>query len=485
MSATTECDGSAGSRGTVFAALLTACAAAAIAGCGGRTTATHTRRRPRPPTSARTRPRRPPRRPARTRPRPRTAARPRRPRQPRTTATTAAKARTRTTATIGARARTAPSDHPRRPHPDLGPFAGYEWNVDVRSVHADWMVPHLRAACPPGRPRPWVGAEAPGTAGRAPFVQVGVHEGDTGRADVSPAGLLLRVLLDDETPLPAGAAVRGAAGGRVSATLRRTGRRWRIEIDDLTTGRSRTLSSAEGAGRAFNEAQVNQEDVTDSRTGQPYPYPACRRFGSRMSSVNRGVRAGERLDSSWLTEANGYLAPGPLRQGAFALAHVAMTAVAYRYLREIAAQDAATAGDLTALERWATGRPVGPGARRGPAARRHPAPDRVAPTCDALAAGCAAADCGVARGRAAARVPARGVRRRVRRRARSVGRARLFAGRGARPRRSGGARRPAAAERRGAALRVRAAACAALRVRAARRAQLSPRWSLGQRRLEL
>jgi hypothetical protein len=273
-----------------------------------------------------------------------------------------------TTVATGSNAGTpTPGAAASAPHPDLGPFAGYGWTVDVRSVHADWTVPHLTARSPAGQAAAWVGAEAPGASGRAPFIQVGVHEGDTGGPPSATPDFyyaFYSTTTRDFRPVPLFVVQPGDA---VSATLRRIGRRWRIEIDDFSSGRSRTVSSAEGAGRSFNDAQVNQEDVTDSRTGRPYPYPSLSALRFSHVSVNGGAPARGRLDSSWLTEADGYLAPAPLHGGAFSLAHARMSAAAYRYLREIAGQDAATTSEITALGRWATG---GPSAPARAAARR-------------------------------------------------------------------------------------------------------------------
>jgi hypothetical protein len=270
--------------------------------------------------------------------------------------TTTTKTATTTTATVRS-----------TPHPELGPFAGYGWNVDVHSVHARWIVPRLAAHAPAGQAAAWVGAEAPGALRHAPFVQVGVHEGNTGGRSPGFYYAFYSTTKRHFRPLPL-FTVR--PGETVSATLRRVGRRWRIEIDDVNTGRKRVLFSSEGAGRTFNDALVDQEDVTDSRTGEPYPYPGPWALRFSHVSVNGGVPDRARRNSSWLTEPDGYLAPGPLRDGAFALGHVTMTPAAYRYLRAIAAQDAATTSAGAALQRWATGGPSAPA--RGAAARlRH------------------------------------------------------------------------------------------------------------------
>jgi len=253
---------------------------------------------------------------------------------------------------------------PTGSHPDLGPFAGYAWHGDARSVHAAWTVPRLRPGSVTGEAATWIGVEAPGSTGDAPFVQVGVNEGNTAGpgppfyyAFYSTTKLHFHpVHLFDVLP-----------GDEISATLRRSGARWQIVILDLTSSRERRLSAVQGAGRVFNEAQYTQEDVTSARTNQPFPYPSLSPVRFTEVSVDGKTPRAARLDSSWLTEANGYLAPGPMRGGAFRLSHRTISIAAVRYLQAIAAQDGATYGAMTSLLRWASGgatRPAVAAARR-------------------------------------------------------------------------------------------------------------------------
>jgi Peptidase A4 family len=249
-------------------------------------------------------------------------------------------------------------------HPDLGPFAGYVWAGDVNSAHADWIVPRLLPGSAPGEAATWIGAEAPGPRRGAPFVQVGVNEGNTDGASrpfyygfYSTTTLHFHpVHLFDVSP-----------GDQVSATLRRRGARWQIEFVDRTTGRERQLSVAEGNGRRFNEAQYTQEDVTDARTSRPFPYPRLSPVRFTAIAADGIAPAPARLTSSWLTENDGYLAPGPLHGGAFTLTHAQLTTTAVRYLRAIAVQDDATAMAIPQLLRWAQGEPA---PRAAAAARR-------------------------------------------------------------------------------------------------------------------
>jgi hypothetical protein len=242
-------------------------------------------------------------------------------------------------------------------HPDLGPFAGYAWNGDVHSAHADWTVPRLLPSSVQGEAATWIGAEAPGTREAAPFVQVGVNEGDTDGAGApfyyafySTTKLHFHpVHLFDVSP-----------GDQISATLRRRGARWQITFTDRSVGRGRQLSVAEGAGRRFNQAQYTQEDVTNARTSRPFPYPRLSpvRFTAIAADGVTPHPAG--LTSSWLTEADGYLAPAPLHDGGFTLVHTQMTTAGLRYLRAIAAQDHATVTAIAHLLHWAQGGPTHP-----------------------------------------------------------------------------------------------------------------------------
>ena len=156
-------------------------------------------------------------------------------------------------------------------------------------------------------------------------------------------------------------------GDQVSATLGRRGTSWRIDFVDRTLGDERTLWVGEGAGRQFNEAQFSQEDVTDARTGRPFPYPSLSPIRFTGIAANGIAPQPGQLTSSWLTEAHDYLAPGPLRGDAFTLSHTQMTTAGYRYLRAIAAQDGATATAFPQLLRWAQGEP----APRAAAAAHH------------------------------------------------------------------------------------------------------------------
>jgi Peptidase A4 family len=249
-------------------------------------------------------------------------------------------------------------------HPDLGPFAGYVWTGDVDSAHADWTVPRLLAGSASGEAATWIGAEAPGPRRGAPFVQVGVNVGNTDGASgafyyafYSTTKLHFHpVHLFDVSP-----------GDQVSATLRRRGPRWQIDFVDWTRGRQRMLAVAEGGGRRFNQAQYTEEDVTDARTGRPFPYPSLSPVRFTAIAANGAAPAPARLTSSWLTEADGYLAPGPLHSDAFVLTHAQMTTAGYRYLRAIADQDGATATAFPQLLRWAEGEP----APRATVAARH------------------------------------------------------------------------------------------------------------------
>jgi hypothetical protein len=250
------------------------------------------------------------------------------------------------------RATTSPTDVVSALHADLGPFAGYTWTGDVDSVHADWKVPRLLSGSAKGEAATWIGAEAPGPRQGAPFVQVGVNEGNT---DAGNSPFYYAFYSTTKLHFHPVHLFDVAAGDQVSATLRQRGGSWQIELIDRTTGRQRQLAAAEGAGQRFNEAQYTQEDVTDARTSRPFPYPSLSAVRFTGIAANGVVPRPGQLTSSWLTEASGYLVPGPLDGGGFTLAHTHMTTAGYRYLRAIAAQDRATAAAFPQLLRWAEG----------------------------------------------------------------------------------------------------------------------------------
>jgi hypothetical protein len=222
-----------------------------------------------------------------------------------------------TTATIG-RGTPAADTAGGALHPNLGPFAGYAWNGDVDSAQADWAVPRLLPSSVRGEAATWIGAEAPGPGEAAPFVQVGVNEGD---ADAAGAAFYYAFYSTTKLHFHPVHLFDVSPGDQISAALRRHGARWQITFTDSTAGRQRQLSVAEGAGRRFNEAQYTQEDVTDARTGRPFPYPSLSPVRFTAVAADGMTPPPARLTASWLTEADGYLAPGPLHDGGFTLAH--------------------------------------------------------------------------------------------------------------------------------------------------------------------
>jgi Peptidase A4 family len=231
-------------------------------------------------------------------------------------------------------------------HPDLGPFAGYVWTGDVGSAHADWTVPRLLPGSAPGEAATWIGAEAPGPTRAAPFVQVGINEGNTEGASAPFYYAFYSTTKLRFHPVHLFVV---SPGDHVSATLRRRGARWEIAFADRTAGRERQLSVAEGAGRHFNEVQYIQEDVTDARTSRPLPYPSLSPVRFTAVAADGAAPAPDRLSSDWLTEADGYLAPARLRGSAFTLMHVRPTAAGLRSLRSITAQNDAAVGTVALL----------------------------------------------------------------------------------------------------------------------------------------
>ena len=242
------------------------------------------------------------------------------------------------------------------PHPELGPFGGYVWTGPVRSAHADWVVPRVLGRSPRGEAATWIAAEAPGASDRAPFVQVGVNEDNLDhRGDASCYAFYSTARLGFAPVHLFG--VR--PGDVISASLRRDRTRWQITIADGSTGTRRTVIARVGAGR-FNEAEYDQEDVTDVRTHRPFPYPRLSVVRFTAMSVDDQPASPARLSSSWLTDSSGYLAPTAVAAGGFALQHTTLSTAGARYLALIDAQDAATDRSVQALAHWVSGGAPGP-----------------------------------------------------------------------------------------------------------------------------
>lgn len=240
------------------------------------------------------------------------------------------------------------------PQASLGPLAGYVWEGGVTSVSGSWTVPRIASSSPDGQGGTWIGAQAPGTRNRAPFVQIGVNEERHPRVSddyyyafwSDTRHHFYPVDLFDVQP-----------GDRITAAMALSkGRcRWTLSISDARARATRRFSTAdEGAGR-FNEGQWLQEH----RTKGPSPYLTLADVRFSGLKVNGAPPRYADVYAQWMTlPAGRSLAPSPLAGDRFTLGPATLGEPARRYLRLAAAEDAATAQFAASLARFTAATPV-------------------------------------------------------------------------------------------------------------------------------
>jgi hypothetical protein len=226
----------------------------------------------------------------------------------------------------------------------FGPFAGYQWHGNVRSLQASWKVPMLEAGSPPRAcAGTWIGAEAPGSNG--PFIQIGTNEQlvtpHEARAWGVPRNYYFAFWSTTAMHFKAQSLFLVRPGDRITASLVLVGGRWKLAIRDQTSGRAAHFATHQETGSAFNEAQWIQEDVTDGKTHKLFPYPQLSTVAFSSLLVNSKRPSYAYLYSQWMSEDGVNWAPIPLRNDAFALTRASVSAAGARYLRIIGQVDAA------------------------------------------------------------------------------------------------------------------------------------------------
>lgn len=218
----------------------------------------------------------------------------------------------------------------------LGPFAGYVGFADlVTSLSATWVVPTIDASSRAGRAATWIGAQAPGASGVAPFIQIGTNEEDS---ELESSSDTYYAFWSDTAhhfhPVELFPVV---PGNRVSASIRLSQGRWTLTIRDASLRETKRLMTDQETTGTFNEAEYLQEDVTNGRTGTPFSYPTLSpvRF-SRLTFNGKTARDGE-VESQWMSVAAGHsVGPGPVADAAFSVGPRMLSAAACRYLDVVA-----------------------------------------------------------------------------------------------------------------------------------------------------
>ncbi len=150
-------------------------------------------------------------------------------------------------------------------------FAGYEYEIAVRSVAASFVVPAISTGSPDGSAATWVGVEDY-SPGRVVLIQVGVSEGqDSGTATYHAIWSDTRL---GYVARPISKTVR--PGDLLAASVTLVRQSWRISLEDLTRGWSFTRTVTGLPVRPFHYAEWLQEDpkVLSHPVANALPYPA-------------------------------------------------------------------------------------------------------------------------------------------------------------------------------------------------------------------
>jgi Peptidase A4 family len=228
---------------------------------------------------------------------------------------------------------------------DFGKFAGYDRFGRLHEIAASWTVPRIVGGR--GAASTWIGAQAPGDPG--PFIQIGTNE----QRDTLPEKREYHAFWSDKTQQFHGIELFGVhPGDRISASLKQVHAQWKLAIVDANSGDRSIFEAPEEAKYSFNDAEWLQEDITDDRTGRPFPYPQLSPVGFRNLRVNSRPPGYAHVVSSWMSADKEDFAPTPLHGGGFTIHTATVSATGREYLRLAKGEDEAT-GRLDAQAfRW-------------------------------------------------------------------------------------------------------------------------------------
>jgi hypothetical protein len=199
-------------------------------------------------------------------------------------------------------------------------FAGYTWSGQLMAVRGSWTVPAIRRGSPPGVAATWIGAQAPGVPG--PFIQIGTTEQYTltsVASDGLPSHLYFAFWSDVARHFHPVVLFPVASGDDLSASMSLAHGKWTLAIVDETSGESAQLTTTDEARASFNEAQWTQEDVTDGKTKQPFPYPQLTAVAFRRLAVNGQIPNGAALSPQSLSEHGSSVVPSSIEGDSFTL----------------------------------------------------------------------------------------------------------------------------------------------------------------------
>ncbi len=252
----------------------------------------------------------------------------------------------------------APRDNDLRKAID-GAFGGYvSRGHDIRSIHAQWVVPGALAGSPPGIAATWIGAQVADAVTDSAFVQIGTNEHvGSPNGDAFPHAYYAFWSSDTRAFHPQ-LLLPVAPGDVVTATIVRRGDHWHLAIDDTTSGQRQKVSVLGAGDPRIDQADWTQEDVTDARTGRRFEYPQLAPVTMSHITLNDRTPAYSGVYATWLTTAEGVnWAPTPLEDGAFTLHRVTVTPAGQRYMAAALPENAAIAAFASSLVGWTPSTP--------------------------------------------------------------------------------------------------------------------------------
>lgn len=233
-----------------------------------------------------------------------------------------------------------------------GGFAGYAWTGRVSSLSASWRVPRIRSGSTEAVAATWIGVEGPGAA----FLQIGTNEQRNAERD----GARSSYVAFWSDPLHGFHPVRlfdVRAGDEILAALALVAGRWRLSIDDASSGERARLSVAADGSSPASFALWMQENAIDGGSGLRFSYPRLgpTRF-ERLRVDGEAPRPSE-LQAQFMSLPGRYLGPTPARRGGFMIARMRASASASAYLRIVDRGEGASEAFLQKLLSWTSSTP--------------------------------------------------------------------------------------------------------------------------------
>jgi hypothetical protein len=212
-------------------------------------------------------------------------------------------------------------------------------------------VPHIESSALSGAASTWIGAEAPGSTEKAPFIQVGTQE-------QRKAPRYAAFWSDTRYGFHPRALFDVAPGDTIAASLEISGGYWDVSIVDLTSGANKSFVTRDEARAAFEDAQWLQEDETDLRTNSPLPYPQLTPTRFVSFAVNGSAPQSDSLSPRWMWLPRDQ-SFGPKRTGdSFTVRRIRLSGDAEQLLLLAISYDAAVGAFQSELIRWNASTPL-------------------------------------------------------------------------------------------------------------------------------